>query len=106
MSISSAVEQADPKSKPFKVLVADNFHYQDRDHYSELEDFYTIEEALAACRKIVDDYLASAHKSGMAASELYASYIEFGEDPFIVGSDVLFSAWNYAKNRCEEICSE
>jgi hypothetical protein len=52
----------------------------------------------------VDDYLNQAHSPGMSAETLYSSYKMFGEDPFVVGADVAFSAWAYAKERCAQIC--
>jgi hypothetical protein len=62
-----------------------------------------------AAQKIVDDYLLSAYQPGMTAQALADSYTSFGEDPFIVetprqAGGVLFSAWDYARRRCEEIC--
>jgi len=90
----------------FTVFVDDNFHYQDKSERYQLGEFDAYEAALVACQKIVDQYLASAFKEGMTAAELYQSYVSFGEDPFIVpkpeGAD--FSAWNYARRRCAEIC--
>ena len=46
----------------------------------------------------------------MSAAELFTSYALFGEDPFIVatpaeGTDVLFSARDYASRRCDELCA-
>lgn len=91
----------------FKVVVADNFHYMDESEHYEHETFPTLELAVEASKLIVDEYLASAYKPGMSASELYDSYVSFGEDPFIVSPDVkgvLFSAWTYARERCDVIC--
>lgn len=92
----------------YAVYVDDNFHYQDESERYHLGDFPTLGAAVAACRKIVDDYLASAFKPGMSAAELYNSYTSFGEDPFIrtkAPGSLHFSAWTYAKERCEAICS-
>ena len=41
----------------YKVMVDDNFHYMEDDRY-ELGTFSTIEEAIAACKRIVDDDLS------------------------------------------------
>jgi hypothetical protein len=87
------------------VRVDDNFHYGDEDeryHYGGYDDY---EEAVSACRKIVDDYLKSV--SAKTAEELWDSYTSFGEDPWIdapppVGSEK-FSAWTYAKQRAFEL---
>ena len=66
--------------------------------------------AIAAARRVVDEYLQSAFEPGMNSDTLLATYLQFGEDPFIIASDaahsgVLFSARDYARERCEEICS-
>ncbi|MGP0058372.1 MAG: hypothetical protein ACLPID_03680 [Beijerinckiaceae bacterium] len=93
----------------YRVMVDDNFGYMDEDKRWELGSFATAEKALTACRGLVEKNLADYFKSGMAAAELYEIYVQFGDDPFIVGTPgepkVTFSAWNYAKRRAEEICS-
>jgi hypothetical protein len=43
----------------------------------------------------------------MSAEELWDSYKSFGEDPFIQSVDVApvrFSAWDYARGRCADLC--
>jgi len=92
----------------FKVVVADNFHYQDESKHYELGTFPSLEVAVQASKRIVDEYLASAYEPSMSEAELYHSYVSFGEDPFIVSADakgVLFSAWTYAKERCAAMCA-
>ena len=93
-----------------KVLVDDNFHHADESHRYELGRVPTLEAALDAARRIVDEYLVQNHEPGMTAEALLASYKMFGEDPWIVplaaddaASD--FSAWDYAERRCAEICA-
>lgn len=91
----------------YQVFVDDNYHYMDEDERYKLGDFATYEEALNACKKIVDEYLQSSYKDGMKADELYAEYTMFGEDPFITGEpSAFFSAREYAEKRCAEICGE
>lgn len=92
----------------YQVFIADNFHYQDETENYKSGDFDSFEEAVNACKKIVDEYLQRNYKAGATADELYQNYINFGEDPFIVGEPALykFSAWNYAKKRCSQICGE
>jgi hypothetical protein len=91
----------------YTVRVDDNYHYMDESERYTHGEFETYDEALAACRGIVDRFLASAYEPGATADWLYAQYTSFGDDPFIIG-DVpegrRFSAWNYAKERCVEIC--
>ena len=91
----------------YTVVVDDNFHYMDEGERREIGKYPTAQQAIDAAQKIVNDYLASAYRTGMSAKDLYDSYTSFGEDPFIVCSDgpkVAFSAWTYAKQRCNEIC--
>lgn len=96
----------------YEVLVDDNFHYQDEDERIKLGAYGTLEEALLACKKIVDDFLAEGYKPGMAAEELYGEYISMGQDPFIrrpaIESEMgnAFSAWTYAEERCNDICGK
>lgn len=86
------------------VRVDDNYHYMDKSYRRSQGEFETAEAALVAARERVDDYLKQAHSPGMSAEALYGSYKMFGEDPFVVGANVHFSAWEYAKARCAEIC--
>jgi hypothetical protein len=88
----------------YRVLIDDNFHYMDESDRSELGVFATADEAIAACKRIVDDFLQSRYKPGMSAEAMYDNYESFGDDPFIAPVDpkdppVAFSAWAYARER-------
>jgi hypothetical protein len=90
----------------YKVFIDDNFHYMDERARYLHGEFATAAEAVAAARRIVDEYLVSALKPGMGADELFASYAMFGEDPFIVAPGeecVSFSARDHARDRCLEL---
>src|ERR1700722_18842671 len=93
----------------YRVLVDDNFHYQDENERWEAGAFVTAEEAIATCRALVDRDLAGNFKAGMTAEALYGAYVGFCNDPFIVADAgeprCSFSAWNYAKQRAQEMCS-
>lgn len=89
----------------YKVIVADNYHYMDESESYTAGSYATLEEAIAACKQIVDDYLLSAYQPGMTSDILYDNYKSFGEDPYI-HAERAFSAWTYAKQRCDEICNE
>jgi hypothetical protein len=94
---------------PYLLYVDDNFHYTDDEERYLKGTFETADAALAEARRIVDEFLVDAYKPGMSAADLFRSYVGFGEDPFIDHSgdvqQVKFSAWDYAKERCEVICS-
>jgi hypothetical protein len=93
------------------VLVDDNFHYMNADERRQAGVYETVDKALAVCRRIVDRSVKQMYRRGMSAKDLYESYVTFGEDPFIQVLDVEddraeFSAWNYAKERCQAISGQ
>jgi hypothetical protein len=90
----------------YKVFVDDNFHYMDEDERYFLGEFDTAEAAVAACQKVVNEWLEEHYKPGMTAAELSTQYAFFGEDPFIMGGgsgEVLFSAHQYASDQIEKM---
>ena len=98
----------DAEAKNYSVYVDDNFHYMDESERYKLGTFETCEKALAACKRIVDEFLEEGYKEGKSFSELMKQYLLFGDDPFIVTSDKTcsFSARDYARKRCLELYSE
>jgi hypothetical protein len=96
----------------YKVMVDDNFHYMDEDDRYEHGTFSTLEEAVASCKRIVDDDLSEFAKGkNYTPDELYEHYVSFGSDPFIVALDSkddrpCFSAWNYAKERSQVLSGQ
>lgn len=87
-------------------MVDDNFHYMDESERYQLAEFDSCAAAVTACKEVVDDYLRMAYEPGMPVEELLTSYLSFGEDPYILTTDkqCLFSARDYARQRCEEMC--
>lgn len=90
----------------YKVLVDDNFHFMDEEGRYQHGVYTTAGEAIAVCKKIVDEDLRGYCESnpGITADRLYDLYVSFGDDPFIVASElsddpVEFSAWDYAKEQ-------
>ncbi len=91
----------------FELFVDDNYHYMDEQSRYKAGTYSSYDEALARAMAIVDEFLEQNHQPGMTSQELYQGYIGFGEDPFIIPeSQPRFSAWNYARSRCQEICRE
>ena len=98
----------------FQVLADDNFHAYDEGERYQQGVYDTLDEAIAMCRAIVDRDLAHQYEPGMTADELYHRYTSFGEDPFIrdtahaliPSGEVPFSAWTYAKQRSDEMCTD
>jgi hypothetical protein len=88
------------------VYVDDNFHYMDQSDRYVLGSFESYDQAVTACRQIVDRCIASI--SAKTADELFKSYASFGDDPWIDGpvpevGQSPFSAWDYARVRASEI---
>ena len=94
---------------PYKVMIDDNFHYMDEDERSDYAVFPTADEALEACRRLVDRELLAQYQDGEDADALYERYTAFGQDPFIVATagapNIAFSAWTYARDRARELAA-
>jgi hypothetical protein len=92
----------------YKVFVDDNFHYMDESARYHLGDFDSLEAAVTACKRIVDEFLISSYRPGMTSAELLTQYAFYGEDPFVFAGDgiVYFSARDYASERIREICRD
>ena len=77
----------------------------------EVGEFATQDEAIAVSKKMIDASLQREFKPGMSAQQLLIWYQSFGEIPFIFGdpghtmSVKSFNHLQYAKERCEQICS-
>ena len=91
-------------AKRYTVYVDDNFHYIDESERYKQGEFDDCQSAVAACKRIVDEFLSTCHVS-TGADEMYEQYVNFGEDPWISSDDsgCKFSAWVYAKERCREL---
>lgn len=88
------------------VYVDDNFNYMDEDERYSLGVFDNHDAAVAACKNIVDKFLLG--NPARTADDLYRQFTSFGEDPWISGPSVEpdarpFSAWDYARQRCNEL---
>ena len=91
----------------YEVLVDDNYTAGDpKERYSH-GHFDTCEEAMAACKKIVEECLIGSYKAGMNEDKLYDTYLDFGDNPFIVSEDgnCKFNSREYAKSICKNIIS-
>jgi hypothetical protein len=90
----------------YTIFVDDNFHNGAEEERYLLGEYESYQEAVAVCKKIVDDFMSKGYRNGMSFKELWEGYMMFGEDPFIESKDpeCTFSAWSYAKQRCVELC--
>ena len=95
------------ETKPYQlyiVYVDDNYHFMDESERYSAGKYYTPDEAIKKCKALVDNWLEEHKEKAKSAVDLYNSYTSYGEDPFVKGpTKVEFSAWNYAKKRCDEI---
>jgi hypothetical protein len=104
MPVSPPESGKEMTTMPYTVYVDDNFHYMDENERYKLGDFETLEAAIDACKKIVDQSLTYLHERGMTAAELYEKYTFAGEDPWVSGGSIVpFCAWDYAKQNSEMI---
>ncbi len=98
----------------YTVSVDDNFHYQNESDRYVAGEFDSCEKAVAFAKGIVDRCLEhfldkwlrqTPNETPYSPDAFYKYYTAFGEDPFIVseGEKCEFSAWTYAKQRCDEI---
>jgi hypothetical protein len=85
----------------YTVYVDDNYHYMDESERYKLGEFDNCASAIAACKRIVDEFLVDCDVNS-TAGEMFRMYAGFGEDPWISSDDVecKFSAWQYAEERC------
>jgi hypothetical protein len=91
-------------AKRYTVYVDENFHYMDESERYKHGEFDDCQSAVAACKRIVDEFLSTCDVSA-GAEGMYKQYTNFGEDPWIGSDDshCKFSAWDYAKKRCREL---
>ncbi len=98
-------------AEKYRVLTGDNFHaYDDDDGADDCGSYDTQEEAIEAAKLIVDKSIRWERRcceKPTDPDELYDQYTSFGDDPVISpDTEPHFSAWEYAKTRCAEICRE
>lgn len=92
----------------YEVLVDDNYHYMDESERYSAGVFQTYGEALEHAKRIVDSSLLDLVEPGKSGADLMASYVMFGEDPWIrptPENTERFSARDYARQRAPEIVS-
>jgi len=80
----------------------------DQGEQYELGKFDSCEAAVAACKRVVDDFLLSSLDPPRSQDELWSLYTTFGDSALIVTADASckFSAWDYARQRCAELAQQ
>ena len=86
-------------------------HTEPESKVRRIGEYETIEEAIAAAKRLVDVCLRRDYQAGMEPGMLLARYKEQGEHPYIFRDDAAtfnvpgFNHLNYAMTRSTEICS-
>ena len=93
----------------YQVSAAENSRYMDEAARRTVGIYDGLEEALAACRYVIDRSLRELDEEGLLATELFRLWGIMGEDAGVVPlRDDLprpdFSGQDYARLRSEEIC--
>jgi hypothetical protein len=68
----------------YKVLIDDNYNFMDESERIQHGVFATADEAIAACKLIVDCQKPML-QLGFTVTALYDQYKGFGDDPFCAG---------------------
>jgi len=94
--------------KGYRVNVDDNFHYMNENERWILGEYATYGEALAASRKMVEDFFADPEQD-ITPTQAYEAYTMMGDDPWIEAfggasaPETRFSAWGYAREYSERL---
>ena len=100
MDVKSGTFKIKGDIKKFKIFVDDNFHYTNEDERYLFGEYDNLDDAIEACKKIVDESISDLMKD-CNLSELLEKYQSFGDDPFVYGGE--FSAWDYAKEKIDAL---
>ena len=93
----------------YQVNAAENSRYMDEEERRTVGVYDSLEEALGACRYLIDRSLRELHDGEMQAAHLFRLWGIWGEDAWIVplGEGMLtpdFSGRHYARARSEDLC--
>lgn len=98
----------------FKVRIHELFHFADESEMYTWGEYDTLTEAVAECKRIIDDQLPKAYKEGLTPEKLYEGFMMFGDEPYILAptdytwgpDDEDINAISYFKARACEICGQ
>ncbi len=96
-----------PEGGPsYEVWASDPFHLTGAPEKYRVGRFASCADAVAACERLVDDFLASRYREGMTREEMLAEYYSEGTEPYIVSLDpgCSFSARRHAEARAASLC--
>ncbi len=85
-------------------------HNQPSSQVRHIGNFKTLPIAIAASKRVIDQFLLREYTPGTTAKVLFAVYQNLGEFPYIFRDDDKtfnvpgFNHFQYALERCHEIC--
>jgi len=85
-------------------------HHEPQTQVRRIGEYAMMNEAVAAAKKLIDEFLQRERKPGMDAKALFAAYQAQGEYPFIFRDDDKtinvpgFNHAHYAMTRAAELC--
>jgi len=87
-------------------------HYREMDgKVRHIGEFLTVEDAVAAAKRTIGEFLVRRFRQGMLPATLFTLYREFGEVPYIFRTEEDdttnvpgFNHFEYAKSLCIEMC--
>jgi hypothetical protein len=93
------------KLKPFSVDVFSDHRGSGQSPWIRIGEFERLEEAVEACKRVVDDFLKSPINLFMSPDRLVNAFLNYGDVPAINGAENLktFDVYQYLMDRCTEI---
>jgi hypothetical protein len=93
----------------YQVNAAENSRYREESERRVVGVYEGVEEALSACRYVIDRSLRDLHEGEMQAAQLFLLWAVMGEDAWLVPltegePEPAFSGQDYARMRSEDIC--
>jgi hypothetical protein len=92
-------------SKPFSVDVYSDFRRGKSSPWVSIGEFGKLDDAIEACKKVVDDFLQSPINAFIDSERLETAFLRYGDVPAINGAENLpsFDIYAYLAMRCREV---
>jgi len=92
-------------SKPFSVDIFRDDGPIDQSPWLCIGEFDAKEDAIEACKRVVEDFLRKCESQSESANTLIFNYLNYGPVPCINGTENLttFELYEYLNRRCLEL---
>lgn len=92
-------------SKSFSVDVYSDFRRSKQSPWVRIGEFDNLDDAIEACKKVVDDFLQSPINAFLGSERLRTAFFSYGDVPVINGVENLrsFDIYEYLAKRCGEV---